>query len=607
MNVKEEIVKNSQILNEVKEHEIKYDFHRIADFRKENLKPAQKNLEKNEKEEIIRDAIEKSSDLKKLFSEYEKDENLLDVLASIWLAFDQEDEDLIRKYKLNDFQNKELFMKRMSERLKYARRTALEQRTSRPKPEDIIKIRSDKKSPLERREEEERKREEEAKEKEKETDETPEEEETDETPEEETPEEEADETPEDKEERKPKRTSIVDEEDYPPPMETSKKLETFKDGKIQEVEEAFSNIEEPNKEQEARYEKVKSEIEKVFSEESKKIKDQDRGYSISPTRNSATKASVNAEKISNNAKIKMNNLSSKFRISFMPGRLQRGVKRVKEAGQAMKKAADKVTQSRPSTLAGEKAKAVIDQQKQKMAANTIEKNMGTKGDEKRKEYLNLVFQGKQEEAEKIRQQALEIKKHADFVQKNIGDAKRKQYVDLLSQGKQEEAEKIRREAFDKSRETKEKQTPMQAQRERMRKQEERQAGKQKPETASRSVTELGASGQGAPWKSLRTENNLLRHYGKRINELADNPATRDENDNEEVDTKSKEALKIAGTSMGKSGAEEYMKLIQGSASDKQKAVDMLQRAEEEQERTKKEMGIKEQNESLKRTIKFLYN
>ena len=594
MNVKEEIVKNSQILNEVKEHEIKYDFHRIADFRKENLKPAQKNLEKNEKEEIIRDAIEKSSDLKKLFSEYEKDENLLDVLASIWLAFDQEDEDLIRKYNLNDFQNKELFMKRMSERLKYARRTALEQRTSRPKPEDIIKLRSDTKSPLERREEEERKREEEAKEKEK-ADEAPEEEEeeTDEAPETETPEEEADEAPEGKDEKKPKRrTSIVDEEDFPSPKDISRKLEKFKEGKEEELEKIFSNIEEPNREQESKFNKAKNDLEKFFSRYYKEIENQERGYSVSPTRSSAMKSSTNAKKSFSDAKVKINNVVSNFKISFMPGRLKRGLMRTRDAGQAMKKAADKVTQSRPSTLAGEKAKVVVDQQKQKIAANTIEKNMGTKGDEKRKEYLNLVFQGKQEEAEKIRQQALEIKKHADFVQKNIGDAKRKQYVDLLSQGKQEEAEKIRREAFEKSRGAKKQKSQEQP----------------KPTTDAKSVSLDGrtwtGSGSTRPY-SLRTENNLLRHYSKRINELADNPSTRNEDDEE---SRNKETAVAIEKSMGATEAKKYMQLSQSNKpEDLKQAAGILDRLEIRKKESEKKLGIKEQNENLKRTIKFLYS
>jgi hypothetical protein len=549
-----ELTKNFKMLNERKSWELQYDFAKLDDFRKENLAPTKDNLQKNEKEEKITDAIQKSSDLKNLFTEYEENEELFDLLTSIWIVFDQNDEELIEKYNLNRFQNRDLFMKRMRDRIRYARTVALEKRTSRPDPKEVIAARTEKKSPLERRERE-KKREEKSPDEEPSDEEKP----VEKSPDEKSPDKEKPST-----EEKPAEKSVVDAQDFPSPKKQSDNLANFKDSKLQEIENVFSNIKEPTKEQEAKYNKTKSKIEKIFSEQTEKIEKQQIGYSVSPTRSSAMKASTNAKKLFNDANRKISDEVSNFKISFMPGRLQRGAMRVGDAGRAVGKVAKKAAGSRAATLSREAMKSAVEKGKE-VAKSGAEKagEAARAGVAKTKEAVRAGAAAKQNIA-------------ANTIEKVLGKEKRDEFVNLLRAGKTEEAAKINQEAKNKI---------------------DKERGEAARNISRRLYTLKTTSSQNPTFMRTQTqqENFILRNYGKKINELADNPATREETKKEEEgegEGESKEVLKIAKSPLGRTAAEQYRNLMKGPASDKRIAVGILNRAEIHQKKIENQLGIK---------------
>jgi hypothetical protein len=260
----------------------------------------------------------------------------------------------------------------------------------------------------------------------------------------------------------------------------------------------------------------------------------------------------------------------------MPGRLQRGAMRVGDAGRAVIKVGKKAAGSRAATLSREAMKSAVEKGKEVAKAGAEKAGEAARaGFAKTKEAAKAGVAAKQNIA-------------ANTIEKVLGKEKRDEFVNLLSAGKTEEAAKINQEAKNKI---------------------DKERGEAARNT-SRLYTLKTTSSQNPTFMRTRTqqENFILRNYGKKINELADNPATREESkEEEEQKGESKEVLKIAKSSLGKTAAEEYRNLMKGSASDKQKAIEILKKAEMDQEKTKKELGIEEQNKNIKKIIRPLYS
>lgn len=156
---------------------------------------------------------------------------------------------------------------------------------------------------------------------------------------------------------------------------------------------------------------------------------------------------------------------------------------------------------------------------------------------------------------------------ANTIGKVLGKEKRKQYADLLRANKPEEAQKIYQQAQNKSAE------------EKQNKRFDRLEGKKES-----------------------FENIAIKNY---LYEL--------DNKNKNLSKQSDE-VKIASSSLGEKGAEEYLKKMKGSIEDKEEAIEMLKTAQEELKDKQKEldqkaeqMETKEKNEAVKKALKALYS
>jgi len=567
MNAKSEILKNS-LLNEA---EINYNKDRYTQIQnQESEAETIIRQSKNSKEFIEQingmsnykpqkqDGKVVSRGLKQFLDTAEQ----RDLLVSVWILAKSKDKTKAQKYGI-DIKEPEGFDKELKRIASDTRKVAKKLDKKNPSPQEVEKVLSDREEDKPPQEEKPSSKETESDNQEPEDDSDYGDEEVDtsfppkddgEGSDDEESEEEGDDNEE--EPRKKQASDLINKKDFPPPKEQAKDFEEFKDEKIKEIEDAFSAIKEPTREQQARYDKAKSRVDKILNNNKEKILNRQRGYEVHATQSSAIKASTSAKKLANNAKREVNDVVSKFKRSNMPGRLERAGMKVKEIGQSVSDTAKKAAESR----AAQTSKDAI-------------KRAAGKGSD-------MVKRGAKQAGEKIASTTEKVKENvaARAIEKYLGPEKRNEYVENLRKGNAEEAEKIRQEGITKAKEQK---------------QGKRDEREQSRYDRMRSKTQQ--------------ENYILKNYMNKINELADNPSTREE----EKDTGDNEILKIAKSSLGEKGAEDYKKKMENpSSEEKEEAIEMLKKAEEEEQEKKKKLGIndtKKQNEAVKRVLKSLYS
>jgi hypothetical protein len=567
MNAKSEILKNS-LLNEA---EINYNKDRYTQIQNQESEAEiiirQSKISKEFIEQINgmsnykpqkQDGKVVSRGLKQFLDTAEQ----RDLLVSVWILAKSKDKTKAQKYGI-DIKEPEGFDKELKRIASDTRKVAKKLDKKNPSPQEVEKVLSDREEDKPPQEEKPSSKETESDNQEPEDDSDYGDEEVDtsfppkddgEGSDDEESEEEGDDNEE--EPRKKQASDLINKKDFPPPKEQAKDFEEFKDEKIKEIEDAFSAIKEPTREQQARYDKAKSRVDKILNNNKEKILNRQRGYEVHATQSSAIKASTSAKKLANNAKREVNDVVSKFKRSNMPGRLERAGMKVKEIGQSVSDTAKKAAESR----AAQTSKDAI-------------KRAAGKGSD-------MVKRGAKQAGEKIASTTEKVKENvaARAIEKYLGPEKRNEYVENLRKGNAEEAEKIRQEGITKAKEQK---------------QGKRDEREQSRYDRMRSKTQQ--------------ENYILKNYMNKINELADNPSTREE----EKDTGDNEILKIAKSSLGEKGAEDYKKKMENpSSEEKEEAIEMLKKAEEEEQEKKKKLGIndtKKQNEAVKRVLKSLYS
>jgi hypothetical protein len=567
MNAKSEILKNS-LLNEA---EINYNKDRYTQIQNQESEAEiiirQSKISKEFIEQINgmsnykpqkQDGKVVSRGLKQFLDTAEQ----RDLLVSVWILAKSKDKTKAQKYGI-DIKEPEGFDKELKRIASDTRKVAKKLDKKNPSPQEVEKVLSDREEDKPPQEEKPSSKETESDNQEPEDDSDDGDEEVDtsfppkddgEGSDDEESEEEGDDNEE--EPRKKQASDLINKKDFPPPKEQAKDFEEFKDEKIKEIEDAFSAIKEPTREQQARYDKAKSRVDKILNNNKEKILNRQRGYEVHATQSSAIKASTSAKKLANNAKREVNDVVSKFKRSNMPGRLERAGMKVKEIGQSVSDTAKKAAESR----AAQTSKDAI-------------KRAAGKGSD-------MVKRGAKQAGEKIASTTEKVKENvaARAIEKYLGPEKRNEYVENLRKGNAEEAEKIRQEGITKAKEQK---------------QGKRDEREQSRYDRMRSKTQQ--------------ENYILKNYMNKINELADNPSTREE----EKDTGDNEILKIAKSSLGEKGAEDYKKKMENpSSEEKEEAIEMLKKAEEEEQEKKKKLGIndtKKQNEAVKRVLKSLYS
>jgi hypothetical protein len=567
MNAKSEILKNS-LLNEA---EINYNKDRYTQIQNQESEAEiiirQSKISKEFIEQINgmsnykpqkQDGKVVSRGLKQFLDTAEQ----RDLLVSVWILANSKDKTKAQKYGI-DIKEPEGFDKELKRIASDTRKVAKKLDKKNPSPQEVEKVLSDREEDKPPQEEKPSSKETESDNQEPEDDSDYGDEEVDtsfppkddgEGSDDEESEEEGDDNEE--EPRKKQASDLINKKDFPPPKEQAKDFEEFKDEKIKEIEDAFSAIKEPTREQQARYDKAKSRVDKILNNNKEKILNRQRGYEVHATQSSAIKASTSAKKLANNAKREVNDVVSKFKRSNMPGRLERAGMKVKEIGQSVSDTAKKAAESR----AAQTSKDAI-------------KRAAGKGSD-------MVKRGAKQAGEKIASTTEKVKENvaARAIEKYLGPEKRNEYVENLRKGNAEEAEKIRQEGITKAKEQK---------------QGKRDEREQSRYDRMRSKTQQ--------------ENYILKSYMNKINELADNPSTREE----EKDTGDNEILKIAKSSLGEKGAEDYKKKMENpSSEEKEEAIEMLKKAEEEEQEKKKKLGIndtKKQNEAVKRVLKSLYS
>lgn len=563
MNAKSEILKNS-LLNEAK---INYNKDRYTQIQNQESE-AETIIRQSENSKEFIEQINGMSNYKpqkqdgKIVSrglkQFLDTAEQRDLLVSVWILANSKDKTKAQKYGI-DIKEPEGFDKELKRIASDTRKVAKKLDEKNPSPQEVEKVLSDREEDKPPQEEKPSNKELESDSQEPEDDSNDNEEEVDTSfpPEDDDDEEdEGDDDEEDEEPRKKQASDLINKKDFPPPKEQAKDFEEFKDEKIKEIENAFSAIKEPTREQQARYDKAKSRVDKILNNNKEKILNRQRGYEVHATQSSAIKASTSAKKLANNAKREVNDVVSKFKRSNMPGRLERAGMKAKEIGQSVSDTAKKAAESR----AAQTSKDAI-------------KRAAGKGSD-------MAKRGAKQAGEKIASTTEKVKENvaARAIEKYLGPEKRNEYVENLRKGNTEEAEKIRQEGIAKAKEQK---------------QGKREEREQSRYDRMRSKTQQ--------------ENYILKNYMNKINELADNPI----NKKEEKDTDDNEVLKIAKSSLGEKGAEDYKKKMENpSSEEKEEAIEMLKKAEEEEQEKKKKLGLddtKKQNEAVKRVLKSLYS
>lgn len=257
-----------------------------------------------------------------------------------------------------------------------------------------------------------KKEEEEPKEKE-----TPKKEETPET--EEAPEkaetstdDEEDEDDDDEEEAK----SLVDDDKFPNPKKYARQIRELKDSKVEELN-GLRKSEGATKEHAASIDRAIKNIETELTKLEREASGQIKGYEVYPTRSSMIKASTKGAIAFQKARTAVDTEINKAKRRELPSEVMIGLKRAQETGKkildagrkgldapGVKKARDAV--GRAAKVGGDKARAVYDRFRERSTVDALTKSYGA---DAAKKYVDLLRQGKGEEAKKYADEL--IKKH----------------------------------------------------------------------------------------------------------------------------------------------------------------------------------------------------
>lgn len=548
--MKNEILKNSQLLNEA---EINYFKDRYTQIRAQENE-AETILRQNENSKEFIEQINSMSDyagkrvegkVSKGLSQFLDTKDQRDLLVSIWIL--SHNPAKAEKFGINPKEPKS-FDKEVKIIINNTRRAAKELDKKSPSQEEVEEVISDREKTKEEEPQEEKPKEQP----------TQDDDETDEIDTDEPTQDDEESEEESDDEEKPERkggSELVDTKDFKPPKEVAKDFESFKDERIKEVEDSFSAIKEPNREQQSRYDHAKSKIDKIFTNYKSKIMNKQRQYDVHPTRSSAMKASTAAQKMASDARREARDVVSKFKRSSMPGRLERAGMRARDIGRSVDKGVDAVMGSRAAKVTGDALKSA-----------------GKKGAELAKSGAAKAGEAAGKAIDRVKENMA-----ARAIEKYLGAEKRNEYVENLRKGNTEEAEQIRQEGIAKAKEQRE--------------------GKQ-------------ATKRDERYDRMRTkqENFILRNYGKKLYELADNPVNREDEEETKEDPKIARTAVEIEKSIGANQAKEYMELSKSNdPKDLEDAAKILQNLENRKKESEKKLGIEEQNKTLRRSFRALYS
>lgn len=265
--------------------------------------------------------------------------------------------------------------------------------------------------------------------------------------EEETEEPEDKETPREQQPRAKSRTPEdlgVDKEKYPSPRDIQDQIEEIKNNTVEKIDNIKKKGE--GKEHQRRIDRKIKSVEKTLNDFSKKAGRYINKYEVYPTRSSMRRASTNAKHYLSLARQEANALLRKAEAAQLRGKTERATATLKSAGQKLgtkykdiagSRAAERFKEA--SKAAGEKAAEATGQiaRKGKEAGRTAQARVQEKlavrqiedalGNEKAQEFIKLSREGKEQQAEKLRQQAIQELKRQGKERKydRMSDAQKK--------------------------------------------------------------------------------------------------------------------------------------------------------------------------------------